>query len=1152
MLHFICLHLKRTRMKHLFTLLLLLATSTSIGQTSWQQLPANPTMQSGTPAAYDIASVNGRNYVFYALMNSSSNNYDIHFDAYTVAGGWQSLEVYATDNNGFIDLKSVTIGSRVYLLANTNGGNHVTIFEISGTSVSDLETETFPALTSATYWNVYPGTAFGEVYFMYTNKLYVYDYNDEDWTYAGNPFTGSGVTPNSATVYVNQDSVFVVGRYPSPPGDKLRLRAASKSNWNWNNHTSGQGSVYSTTNSIADTMNPGPDAYFLYGDQQHSLSMIGRDNGSAKHFSVTPNSYGEATAFPLTYDNQAGMSATGTTAYMMARASNLTDQNTVYKRSFSGTSWEQVTASSFAPQTVTPTSKRIKTDAQKNRALIGYVANSQYILKLTNDAPTITDPGTAGTQLCSGSTATLLTDLIIEDLNDDDITLTGILSSNGSLIDPSGITSSFDNSGVNTTLFDASFNLGTVTAVETVTLTYTFTDGYETVEHIVTYTLLPSTGADFTAEEFTFCSNGDFIDLYDYVDGGNGTFEINETPLEGHYLDPTAYAAGSALTAVYYSGNGSCSSESEATITLQQAPTATITAVASTNCTLDNGTATLTLSGGTAPYQFTWNNGNNADYSIAGLSPGSVHADISDAAGCFTTADAIILNNGATITGTITGVSCYGLTNGAIDISVTGMTAPLSVLWSNGRSTDDVSGLQPGNHQVWITDAGGCRISQTFDVPEPVKPVLVLTGSNSGCGVATGAVSIETLSGGTTPYTYLWNTGSSATSLSAISSGIYTLTVTDANGCAISTGYGVSDNGAPYSQDAVITPANCNQQNGSVSVSFVEQGTDPTFTWSTGAVGNPLLAGLNPGTYTLHATNAQGCNSYQLFDVKALAPERQQICAVTVDSATSTNLLVWEKNGDPAIHHFNIYRETMIPGQFQWIDSVNNNNLSIFNDVVASPIDRSWNYRITAVDECSTESVPSSAHKTIHLTTTSIGGGSFEIAWNFYQGITVPEYNFYRYTTSTGWELVATLPATAGQFTDTPPNTDELDYMVEFDLSGGCRADYTKAQDFNASRSNKDKGAFSAGEGTGDSSNGIDELTGATITVYPNPFNDFLTVSIENASATVETSVYAIDGHLIGAYNLSNGVHKLDLSALQSGIYFIRTGRSGMEQFVKL
>lgn len=135
---------------------------------------------------------------------------------------------------------------------------------------------------------------------------------------------------------------------------------------------------------------------------------------------------------------------------------------------------------------------------------------------------------------------------------------------------------------------------------------------------------------------------------------------------------------------------------------------------------------------------------------------------------------------GSPITATITDASCNG-TDGAINISFSGNTAPYTYLWSNGATTEDIQGLSSGAYTVVVTDANGIAVQNTFYV----NSSNLAANENltiPACFAANGAITLNP-SGGTTPYAYQWNNGQTASSLQNIMAGGYSVNITDSNGC---------------------------------------------------------------------------------------------------------------------------------------------------------------------------------------------------------------------------------------------------------------------------------------------------------------------------------------------------------------------------------
>ncbi|MDG2139849.1 MAG: M12 family metallo-peptidase [Flavobacteriales bacterium] len=175
-----------------------------------------------------------------------------------------------------------------------------------------------------------------------------------------------------------------------------------------------------------------------------------------------------------------------------------------------------------------------------------------------------------------------------------------------------------------------------------------------------------------------------------------------------------------------------------------------------------------------------------------------------------------------TLSGVVSDISCYGQTDGYIDLTVIGGLAPFTFLWSNGLTSEDVSNLSSGAFSVVVTDSLNQTATASFNITEPDSLYSTYTVINaSGPGVNDGAIYCFTF-GGTLPYTYYWlSTFISDTTqhLLNIPAGSYTSYILDDNGCfnfsvivvgIDSTSYGCTDSTAlNYDPNATIDDGSC-------------------------------------------------------------------------------------------------------------------------------------------------------------------------------------------------------------------------------------------------------------------------------------------------------------------------------------------------------
>ncbi len=196
-----------------------------------------------------------------------------------------------------------------------------------------------------------------------------------------------------------------------------------------------------------------------------------------------------------------------------------------------------------------------------------------------------------------------------------------------------------------------------------------------------------------------------------------------------------------------------------------------------------DGSASVTVSGGTPPYTYEWSNGSVND-NISGLTAGTYYVIVTDQHNCTATEIVEILQPEMLVLGAMpTPNSCDGGNDGSISLTVYGGTSPYTFLWSNGETTQNISGLQAGIYTVTVTDAHLCQSIVSTEVLGPAPLVLSLEATDENCHDSNDGAIDLTVSGGTIPYTYNWSNGETTEDLSGLNEGTYSITVTDFNGC---------------------------------------------------------------------------------------------------------------------------------------------------------------------------------------------------------------------------------------------------------------------------------------------------------------------------------------------------------------------------------
>jgi hypothetical protein len=338
-------------------------------------------------------------------------------------------------------------------------------------------------------------------------------------------------------------------------------------------------------------------------------------------------------------------------------------------------------------------------------------------------------------------------------------------------------------------------------------------------------------------------------------------------------VSPTGSGSGSGTTIsslpagtynITVTASGGCTK----TTTVNLGQPALLTASTQVTNVLCNGASTgaitLSVNGGTSPYTFNWGGGVTTQNRI-NIPAGSYTVTVTDANACTVIAFATVTQLPViTVTPTPTHINCNGASTGSISLSVSGGTSPYTYAWSNGASTQNISGLPVGSYTVTVTDANACTKTANATLTQPAALSLSASTTNVLCnGGNNGSIDL-TVSGGITPYTYSWSNGASTQDVSGLIAGTYSVTVTDANAC---TGILSRTITQPTLMSLSVNTVNAtcpNTPDGSINLS-VSGGTSPyTYDWDNDGyegVDNDTedLSGLLPGTYAVIVTDANAC-----------------------------------------------------------------------------------------------------------------------------------------------------------------------------------------------------------------------------------------------------------------------------------------------------
>jgi gliding motility-associated-like protein len=353
--------------------------------------------------------------------------------------------------------------------------------------------------------------------------------------------------------------------------------------------------------------------------------------------------------------------------------------------------------------------------------------------------------------------------------------------------------------------------------------------------------------------------------------GGTGPFTYTWSPAPGGgqgTVTATGLGAGTYTCSVT---GGGCTTTQTVTLT-SPAPIAAPNTPTNVTCNGgSNGAITVTPSGGTPGYTYSWTPAPAAGTAatVTGLPVGTYTCYITDATGCVKN-DTVKITQPVAVTATATTAAALcGTANGSATATGANGVGAYTYSWNpSGQTTQTATGLAAGTYTCTVTDANGCSGKVVATVPTTGGPsVTAAPPTNITCnGACNGALSV-TASGGVAPYTYSWSpapgAGQTTNSVSALCPGTYTCQVTDSQGCATLDTVTVVQ---PPALLATTTPTNVvcfGQNNGSILGTSGGGTAGYTYAWAPApAAGQTTLnaTALTAGTYTLTVTDSKGCS----------------------------------------------------------------------------------------------------------------------------------------------------------------------------------------------------------------------------------------------------------------------------------------------------
>ena len=282
----------------------------------------------------------------------------------------------------------------------------------------------------------------------------------------------------------------------------------------------------------------------------------------------------------------------------------------------------------------------------------------------------------------------------------------------------------------------------------------------------------------------------------------------------------------------------------------------------------NNASITLTVTGGTGPYQAVWDNLATGFYQN-NLSAGTYSILVTDINNC-TKPISVFIPEALlfTVNPVVNNISCYGANDGSINLNFVGGIPAINLTWSDGSNAGTTrNNLGPGTYSVTIIDGTPCTIFRTFTIVEP-QPLVVSANLNNAFDCLnpnSGSINLL-VSGGTPAYSYNWSNGSITEDLIAITSGNYQVVVTDSNGCTNTKQYSIFRPEPIQINVSTQTTFDCETH--SVSQSFIASAVGGVpgyqYLWSSGTVSganNEIMQTDVDGTVILTVSDNIGCQS---------------------------------------------------------------------------------------------------------------------------------------------------------------------------------------------------------------------------------------------------------------------------------------------------
>ena len=431
---------------------------------------------------------------------------------------------------------------------------------------------------------------------------------------------------------------------------------------------------------------------------------------------------------------------------------------------------------------------------------------------------------------------------------------------------PSGGTSPF------TYLWNNSQTTQTATGLSATTFTVTITDAIGCSTSSTVAITQPTALVANAGIGKTIC-NGSSTTIGGTPSGGTSPYTYSWSPSASlNFPASSNPTANPTITTTYtetVTDSKGCTASNTVTVTVNNLSANPTSATASPVKICKGSSDTLTVVGGSLGTGASWKwystncgttlAGTGSSITVAPTTTKTYYVRAEGTCNNTTCASVTVTVSSPSVTVSKTNVSCNGGSNGSATATPSGGIAPYSYLWSNSGTTSQISNLTSQTYSVTITDAIGCTVSSTVSITQPTALSVSTTSTNVKCNGGNNGSAIASVSGGTSPYTYLWSTSATTAQVTNLTSQIYTVTITDAKNCVDTATVSISQPAVLTDSMSATDASSCSASDGSASAT-VSGGISPyTYSWNPSGQTSQTATGLPADTFIVTISDSAGC-----------------------------------------------------------------------------------------------------------------------------------------------------------------------------------------------------------------------------------------------------------------------------------------------------